>query len=256
MQKRGMWMIGLVILAVAAAAMPLRAQSKEAMTAPMFIYVSEWAVPRAQWGDMAKLGAEQRALEDKLLAEGTIVGYGEFENLIHLEGAPTHGSWFSANSQSNVLKALQAFMAQPDATAPVLAASKHWDHYLVSRMHNSRPGKYEDAYLSGSEWDVKPGQGQAFQNLLKIRVVPVLEKLLAEGALISYTIDTQNFVTTVPGRMEVVTIATDAAATDKVSKAFENAFSQDPEIGPAMGSLVKAGSHRDFLVRVTHLALK
>jgi hypothetical protein len=40
-------------------------------------------VPRAQWGDMAKLNEGDRTMEEKLLNDGTITAYGEFENLIH-----------------------------------------------------------------------------------------------------------------------------------------------------------------------------
>jgi hypothetical protein len=177
-------------------------------------------------------------------------------NLIHVEGEPTHGDWFTATSEGNILKALEAFYARPDVTAPVRAASKHWDYFLVSTMHKERSGKFDGAYLSGSRWEVKPGQGEAFRNLLKSRFVPILEKLLADGVLISYGVNTEDFHKLPPGYYEVVFTTPDASGVDKVTQAFEAAFSKDTELGPAMRALTTTETHRDFLLRVTHMSIK
>ncbi|MEJ2008216.1 MAG: hypothetical protein P8Z30_08695 [Acidobacteriota bacterium] len=256
MKKPKMWGIGLIVLGVLSAGTVLRAQGESTSKAPMYIYVSQWGVSRAQWGAMAKVGEQQGALEDKLQADGTIMGYGHYVNLIHSEGQPTHGGWIMATSEGNVLKALAAFYGAPQVTSPVLAASKHRDLFLVSRIYNSRPGTFDGAYLSGSLWEVKPGQMEAFQAIVKARVVPVLEKELADGALVSYSVDTQDYHTESPGLVEVVFIATDAAAFDKVDGAFEAAFGKDTEIGPAVAALTVRKDHRDFLYRVTHMVIK
>jgi hypothetical protein len=256
MQKWKMWGICLAVLGLLAAGTPLKAQGEGANKAPMYIYVSHWGVPRAQWGDMAKLGQQHGALEDKLLANGTITGYGHYVNLIHTEGQPTHGEWITATSEGNVLKALESFYGSPDVTSPVLVASKHSDLFLVSRIYNSHSGTYDGAYLAGSTWKVKAGQMQHFNAIIKARVVPVLEKELAAGALVSYSVDTQDSHTEAPGIVEVVSIATDAASVDKVDAAFEAAFSKDTEIGPALGALTVRDSHRDFLYRVNHMVVK
>ena len=255
MKKRGIWIVCLLALGVLTVGTSLRAQGMDEGK-PMYIYVSQWAVPRAQWGDMAKRSDSTRALSDKLLADGTITGYGEFMNMIHQEGQPTHGDWFSADSEGNILKALEAFYAQPAVTAPVLADSKHWDYFLVSRTHKSRSGKFEGGYLSGSRWQVKPGQGEAFGKLVKARMVPFLEELLADGVLTFYSMDFEDYHTQAPGLVEVVMGTVDAAALDKVNAAFEEAFSNDPEIGPALGALTDGKQHRDFLARITHMASK
>jgi hypothetical protein len=256
MQKPGIWALCLILLGVLAAGTPMRAQGEEASKPPLYIYVSQWAVPRAQWADMAEDADQHRALEAKLSADGTITGYGDTVSLIHTEGMPTHGEWISATSQANIMKALEAFRMAPTLAAPVLAASKHWDHLLISRMYNSRPGSYEGAYLSGSQWEVKRGQYDTFQNLLKTKVVPTLEKLLADGVLVSYVVAVQDYVTTTPGAVSVVIITKDASGLDKVTAAFEGVFGNDPEIGPAMGSLTERESYRDFLSLVTHATLK
>jgi hypothetical protein len=256
MQRKIAWAICSLILGALAAAVPLRAQGDDQGKPPSYTYVSEWALPRAQWKGMAKVNEDDRSVNEKLLADGTITGYGEFENLIHVEGEPTHGSWFTATSEGNVLKALEAFYARPGLTSPVLGSGPHWDYFLVSRLYNGRSGVFDGAYLSGSEWDVEPGQGEAFHNMLKTRLVPVFEKLVADGVLVSYSVNSEDYHTQKPGRVSLVTITADASAVDKVDDALEAAFSKDPEIGPAFRSLTDSAGHRDFLLRVTHMSVK
>ncbi len=138
----------------------------------------------------------------------------------------------------------------------MLAASKHWDHLLVSRVHNFRSGKFDGAYLSGSMWRVKPGQGQAFVDIVKAKVIPALEKELAAGSVIFYSVDSADYHTAAPGLVDVVYAGPDAAAFDKVDAAFEAAFGKDKEIGPALPALTESDSHRDFLDRVTTPVIK
>lgn len=233
---------------------PLQAQNADQGKPPVYTYVSEWAVPRSQWADMAKVDQEDRPLMDKLVANGTITSYGEFTNLIHQEGEPTHGTWFTAMSEGNILKALEAVYANPGSTtAPVEGASKHWDYFLVGRIYNQRSGKSEGAYLSGDEWDVKPGQMRAYTDLMKSSVVPLFEKLMADGAVTSYGMDTEDFHSGKIGRVTFYFTTPDAAGFDKASKAFDEAFEKNPSIGLAFNSMVNGDTHRDFLDRVTYM---
>lgn len=256
MQKRAIWYVCLLTLLAVPAGTALGAQNQDQGKPPIYTYIAQWAVPRAQWADMAKIDDQERPLMDKLVADGTITGYGAFANLIHHEGEPTHGSWFTATSEGKLMKALEAVYAQGTTTAPVQAASKHWDFIVVSRAYNAHSGKFDGAYLSGSGWDVKPGEGQAFRELINSRLVPVLEKLVADSALVSYSVDTEDYHTEKPGRVTLVYTTADAAGLDKVGEALEAAFSKDPEIGPAFRSMTDGEGHRDFLLRVTHMTIK
>ena len=255
MQRRLTWIFSLLMLGVLAMGTLLWGQGEQGKP-PRYTYVSQWAVPRAQWGEMTKLGAVDRAIFDRFLADGTIGGYGDFQNLIHTEGEPTHGSWFTASSEGNILKVLAALYAQPEATAPVLAASKHWDHFLMSHDYNGVSGNFDGAYLSGAQWDVKLGQTQAFRGLLKSRVLPVLDKLVADGTVVAYSVDTEYYHTRKPGIVSLVTIAPDAAAVDKVDQAFEGTFGKDPEIGPALRAMTHMENNRDFLLQIMHMVNK
>jgi hypothetical protein len=249
--------VSLLSLIAFATGVPARAQTDSQGKPPVYTYIAEWAVPRAQWAEMVKLDEQDRSLMDKLLSDGTLTGYGAFTNLIHQEGEPTHGTWFSASSEGNLLKALEAVYAQPGSTtAPVQGASRHWDYVLVGRIYNQRPGKYEGGYLAGDQWDVKPGQMRAYTDLVKSALVPVFDKLVADGSVTAYGMDTEDFHTQKLGRVMWFFTTPDAAAFDKANKAIDDAFEKSPALGNALQSLVDRENHRDFLDRLRYMNLK
>jgi hypothetical protein len=47
----------------------------------MYTYVADWVIPRAQWAEMEKSYVTSQKILDKAMASGTIVGYGNDENL-------------------------------------------------------------------------------------------------------------------------------------------------------------------------------
>jgi hypothetical protein len=256
MQKRTTWGVCLLMLCLASAAVrPLQAQTAAKPKPAVYTYVATWDVPRGQWGDMVKVDDGDKPLLDKLVADGTLVGYGAYTNLIHQEGEPTHGSWFTATSEGNLLKALEAIYAQPSSVgAPVQGASKHWDQILTGNIYNSKPGA-SGGYLTWSTWEVKAGQMHAYTELTKSAFVPVLEKLLAEGTITSYGQLTEDYH---QGKLGVVYdyfTVPDAASLDKANKAFEDAFSS-PAVGDAMRALTEREGHRDFLTRLRYMVSK
>ena len=255
MQKRVLGIGCLIVLALATA-WPGQANGADEKKAPKYTYIGEWAVPREQWRDYAKVNADERATMDKLVADGTITGYGDFSNLIHQEGQPTHGSWFTATSRAGLLKALEALYKLPQVTFPVLGNSKHWDYIVVSRQHGSRSGSFPGGYLSGGGFDVKPGQEKAFNEVMDKNIVPIMEKLLAEGAVTSYSVDSEEFHTEAPGRVTFVYTAADAAGVDKVEDAIVAAFKSDPALESAAIAAVDWKGHKDFLARVGNMVNK
>jgi hypothetical protein len=255
MQKTVVKYVGSLIFLALAAGLPLRAQSADQGKAPMYSYIAEWAVPREQWADMEKLDDQEKALMDKLMADGTIVNYASVTNLLHQEGEPTHATWFSAMSEGNLLKALEAIYAQGTTTAPVQAASKHWDYITVSRLYNQRPGSF-GGYLIVSFWNVKPGHMRDVRDLEKNNIVPVMERLLAEGTVTSYGMETEDFHSQKLGRVDFYTTVSDAAAMDKVDKAMNELFEKNPTLGDAFQSMTESEGHRDYLMRVRYLKNK
>ncbi len=234
---------------------PMQAQAAKGK-APVYTYVAEWDVPRAQWGDMAKLDDSDKPLLDKLVADGTLSGYGAYTNLIHQEGEPTHGTWFNATSEGNLLKALEAIYAQPASVgAPVQGASKHWDQILTGDIYNYKPGA-STGYLTWSRWDLKPGEMRSYRELTKTVFVPVLEKLLADGAITSYGLLTEDYHQGKLGTVYEYFTVPDAASLDKANKAFDDAFSNNPAVNDALRSLTEREGHRDFLTRLRFMVNK
>ena len=254
MQKRALWSICSLILCLGMmSSAKSQAQTSSPDKPPIYLYVSEWAVPRAQWPDMEKMDKLDKPVLDKLAANGTIIGYGAYTNLIHQEGEPTHGSWFAATSEGDMLKALEAFYANPGSTdSPVEAASKHWDQILTGDVYNAKPGT-SGGYLTWSRWQVKPGQMRAYAELNKRVFVPMFEKLLADGTITSYGELHEDYHTDKLGTVYDYFTVPDTASLDKTNKTFDDTLEANPALREAFRALTEPDGHRDFLTRLSVL---
>ncbi len=137
--KMGRLVAGLCTLVMAAVwAAPATAQMSEVKEKPpMYTYVGNWAIPRAQWAEMAKSSAADQKTLDQAMASGTIVAYGNDVNLVHQADGDTHDDWWSAMSMAGLLNVLDMFYKSGGTTTPVLeSATKHWDDIFVSRYYN------------------------------------------------------------------------------------------------------------------------
>lgn len=251
MQKAKLFYSAVLCVLVAGTMPCVHAQTTDRGKPPSYTYVSEWSVPRAQGKEMEKLDEMDRSLLDRLVADGTLMGYGSFSNLIHQEGEPTHGTWFTAASEGKLLKTLEALYANPGSTdAPVEGASKHWDYMLVGRTYNQKSGKSEGGYLAGDQWVVKPGHMRAFNEMMKATMIPEFDKLMAEGVVSAYWMGTEDFHTGKIGRVLFYFTTPDAEAFDRASKALDESLDKNPTFGGAFESMVESEGHRDFLDRV------
>jgi len=65
----------------------------------LYTYVSQFQVPRANW---AQFSDETEKIVDpvfeRLMADGTIVSWGDFESVVHTPDGMTHRSWWQATS--------------------------------------------------------------------------------------------------------------------------------------------------------------
>ena len=74
-------------------------------------------------------------------------------------------------------------------------------------------------------------------------------KLLTDGAIHEWEIDTQAIHTEAPGTFWVVYIAANAEGLDKANAAIREASKANPLRGPTFGSMVDYTAHRDMLAR-------
>jgi hypothetical protein len=239
---------GLAMLAACAA--PASAQMTETKEKPaLYSYVANWQIPRAQWGEMDKSYADDQKILDQALAKGTIVGYGRDTNLVHTADGWTHDDWWSATSMAGVLNVLDQFYKSGTATSPALeSATKHWDGIWVSRYYNWKSGSVKDGYLRVAAYKLKAdAPDDAVGTLSKNIVGPLLEKMLADGAISEYEIDEQAVHTDAPGTFIIVYITPSAEGLDKVDAAITGSLKANPLIGPTFGSMVDFSGHRDEL---------
>lgn len=245
--------VGLCALGMAAAmAVPAGAQTSEVKEKPpMYSYIGNWAIPRAQWADMAKANETDRAALDKAMAAGTIVGYGSDVYLVHGPDGETHDEWWSAMSMAGLMNILEQFYQSGRPTSPVRdSATKHWDEIFVSRYYNWHSGPIKNGYTHIGIYKLKPdASDDAVESVSKNLVVPLLEKELAAGTIAEYEIDTEAIHTEAPGLFSIVYIATNAEGLDKVQADVEAAIKSNPLGGSAFGSMTDSSGHRDELVR-------
>jgi hypothetical protein len=253
--NRKLWkaFAGLCALAMSAVwAGSARAQMSEVKEKPpIYTYVAQWDIPRAQWAEMEKASGPTQKIMDKAIAEGTIVGYGNDATLIHQPDGPTHDSWWSATSLAGVLNVLDQLEKSGDNTSPVFSnATAHGDSIYVSRFYNWHPGSWKGGYTYTASYRLKPNAPDgAVETLTKNLIAPLLERLVADGTLHEYEVDTQEVHTEAPGTFLIVYLAAGADGLDKVNAALGEAMKSNPLGGPAFESMVDITAHRDELVR-------
>ncbi len=258
MSKRAFFMLTAFALLLLA---PTLVSAQQQQEPPTFTFVAEWAVPRAQWADFVNFNEKNgKPVLDKLLADGTIIGYGTFATIVHQEDRETHGTWFEATSIANIEKALGELLKLPPNPA-ITTGAKHHDFLLRLVLHRSKTASGTNGYLWVSSTQVQPGKGQEWRELWDKYNKPVYDELLANGTILAYWIDVEQVHTDNPNWRYVVYLAPNADAFEKINAAFEAAAQKrGPDanrgIGRAFADVTVAGVHRDYFARVTHYAQK
>lgn len=236
------------LLTAAAVAIPANAQEVKPKT-PMYAYVANWQIPRDKWADAAKSTASRMAMMDKALADGTLVGYGSDESLMHSADGATHDNWWMASSMAGLIKILDQTSAG-GASSPAAVASKHWDNIYVTRYYNWKPGPYKGAYAHISLYKFKANApDDALDQLCQHLIVPVMDKLVADGTLIEYEVDSEALHTENPGTFAMVYVSPTPEGLDKVNAAVRDVVKARPLAGQAFDSLTDDSGHRDFLMK-------
>jgi hypothetical protein len=239
-------------LMAAISAIAVYGQTAEVKEKPrMYTYVADWVIPRSQWADMDKVIASTQTDFEKAFADGTLVGYGDDTTLVHHEEGNTNDTFWSSMSLGGLIKVLEQVRKSANPTAPPLSsATKHWDNIYVSRYYNWKKGSWKGLYTYESAYKLKAdAPDDAVDQLSKNLVVPLLEKMLADGTIVEYEIDTQAVHTEAPGLLYIVYIGATADALDKVNAAIRESFKANPLGGPAFASMVESSQHRDEVAR-------
>jgi len=228
---------------------PLHAQSMEVKEKPaMYSYVANWQMPRAKWAEYEKPNAGDKVLS-QALGSGALVAYGADKVEVHSPEGPTHDSFWSAMSMAGVLDVLDSLSSGPPD--PVLqSATKHWDGIYVSHFYNWKSGTYKGAYTHTSYYKLKAtASDDSIETMSKNFIVPLMEKLLADGGIVEYEIDQEAIHTESPAGFWLDYITPNSAGLDKVNTALGQAIKTNTFAGPAFNAMVDSEVHRDYLSR-------
>lgn len=245
--------VTLCVLAIAAlSAAPAFAQMPEVKEKPrMYSYISFWSFPRAQWPEAEKPNMADQKILDKALASGAIVACGNDRNMVHQPDGFTHDDWWSSMSMAGLFNVLDEFNKSGTSTTPLLSSStRHADNIFVSRYYNWHAGTWKDAYTHGASYKLKPdAPDHALDMLARNMIVPLMEKLLADGTIFEYEIDTEAVHTEAPGTFWVFFITPNAEGLDKANAAIRERQKENPLSGEAFGSVTESSAHRDYISR-------
>ena len=240
----------------APAAMP---QQEQAQT--VYTFVSNWQVPRASWAQYAD-DTEKNSTPtlQRLMADGTIIGWGNFDTLVHTPEGYTNGNWFSATSLAGITGTLEEL--RKNAARPgLIAATKHEDALIRSVVRRAAPVSGGSGYLRVVGTLVQPGKGGEFVALIRKIITPVAEDQFKKGNLTYYAIDEQYVIAQTPALRWNIYIFPSADAMDKFAAAVNAMFAgMSPADTKAwqdgLASTTVPDSRRDDLARVTHYAQK
>jgi len=143
-------MVGVAGLAVLGMAATLAGAQTDAVKEkpPLVKYESYWTFAPAHTGDVDKDNAasNQKTLAPAL-ADGTLVGYGDNENLVRSRETFTHSNCWLANSSTDVLKVLDAFeRVGASSSSRLINSTQHWSQKYYIRFYNWKAGSWKGAY--------------------------------------------------------------------------------------------------------------
>lgn len=196
---------------------------------------------------------------DKLLAAGTILGYGVDADLLHT-GEPNLAFWISCADFAAVEaaeKAIQSVIAaNPDKMKAAWGLSDFAAHRdIIVRSLESNMGKVPAGVLPVTDFNrqqVKPGRASAARMLFNRVEKPVLDKLVADGTIYGYSLDVEAVHTIQPGVMWTIVLMPNLATKGKVRQAFTDAMQKLPAaerdaLEKLADDTFDAGAHRDSL---------
>lgn len=210
---------------------------------PLYRYQSYSTFPGTHWADADKKHAtDNQKILAQALAEGTLLGFGDDENLVHSVDGFTHKTWWQSNSLAGLMKVLEAFhKGGSSGSPPLVSSTKHWDQIYITSFYNWKAGSWKGAYGYVGTYKLKPDApdpDDAIRTLSSF-YVPVFEKMLADGIIVEYEIS-REMIHTADSRAQVVYsfVMPSAEGLDKFRAALGDALDQNSLITPAFGSMM------------------
>jgi hypothetical protein len=215
-----------------------------------YTYVSEWNVPRGQWGAFEKERDQQNAALQHLLADGTIIAWGSDANYVHTEDGYSHEDFFVASSRAGILKALDTL--RPPATGGAYTSvTKHRDLFLHTIAHGGKTSSATTGYVRVGFWTAKPGEGDAFVDHIKKYILPMLDASIADGTVLMYNLDTEDIHTDPQGSYNLAVLYPSGEAMDRAYSRLAAAMKDNPAVAEMISNLTVSEAHRDYLGKIS-----
>jgi hypothetical protein len=241
---------GLVLIALAVMLVPAALPQMEP-TPIVYTFVSQFQIPRANWaGYSADTEKTFIPIAEKLTADGTILSWATFEQVVHTPEGFTHGAAWSSTTISGLMKVLDE-VRKAGPQAGQIAATKHEDYLMQTSMYHVGSGT--PAYLRVVCANAKPDKPGEYAAALKKYLVPTFDEQIKKGVATYYGLDEQYVNNSAPSMRCLVINYPNAEGMDKWAAA----------ISATLGKMTAAqreefanasvlDSRRDIMARVTH----
>lgn len=243
-------MAGLLLIVLAVMLVPAALPQMEP-TPTVYTFVSQFQVPRASWASYAE-DSEKSVIPilEKLTADGTILSWSTFEQVVHTTDGYTHGAAWSSTSLAGLMKVLDE-VRKAGPRPGQIAATKHEDFLMQTSTYHSGSGT--PTYLRVVCSMAKADKPEAYSAVLKKMLVPTFEEQIKKGAATYYGIDEQYVNTSAQSMRCVVITYPNAEGMDKWAAAINATIGKwnAAERAEFAGATVP-DSRRDIMARITH----
>ena len=244
------WIAGLLVVVSAVVMVPAALSQMDA-TPRMYTYVGQFQVPRANWAAYSEDTEKTFVpVAEKALADGTIVSWSTFEQIIHTPDGYTHGAAWSSPSIAGLMKMLDEVRKSGPRPGQV-AATKHEDYLMQSTMYHAGSGT--PTYLRVVCQMAKEDKPEGYAAALKKYLVPTFEEQLKLGAATFYALDEQYVNVMAPSMRCLVIDYPNAEGMDKWAGAINATLGKMSAADrQAFFGAVVPDSRRDIMARITH----
>lgn len=249
----------IVVFVFAMAALPAMAQEED--RGPI-TWLAFSKVKPGQTEAAVKLTLEDKELMDRLMADGTVMSWGLGMPINHNPGDLwNHVQWVTLESWDKIDAWVGAVMqtmtsmdeetqkARMKRAEEIYVDGSHFDevmrHNIISSGNGAAPKYY---YLA--DFTAQPGKGEGLVKFFGEQVVPVLDKLVADGALTSYGAATAELHLDTHWTHRFWYGLPNLGAIDRMSAAFQAA--RTPARDAWAQSLFEMRGHYDVVLMVLH----
>ena len=247
MKKR---IAGLLVIVLTVMLVPAALPQMEP-TPIVYTFVGQFQIPRANWAAYSD-DTEKMAVPifQKLTADGSILGWSTFEQIVHTPDGYTHGAAWESTTISGLMKVLDE-VRKAGPRPGQIAATKHEDFLMQTSLYHVGTGTptYLRVVCSNAKAD-KPGD---FTAMMKKLLVPTFEEQLKKGVATYYGVDEQYVNTMAPSMRCVVLNYPNAESMDKWAAALNATITKwTPAEREEYMNATVPDSRRDIMARITH----